>query len=304
MKKLLLLLFCFAVAVTSQAQLRNLFSKDKKSAVQDTAQVAPASSSQPQAENVKGKKEKKQKEEPQPKEKKVKEAKQKSPKVEVVREKKDWSKIDLSKRPADHFMVQTGFQSWVNTNDSISTSGLGRFFNFYGMYDKPSKANPHYSTAFGLGITTDNMYFGSSNVINIKGGSAVGFGSNGTNYYKKMKLATVYVEIPVELRYYSNPENPNKSWKFAVGLKGGILLKAYSKGKNYVDNTGGSLYGNSYVVKEKNNAYFNSFDGRGSFRVGYGIFSLYTDFQITPVFKTNYGPPVRNFTFGISISGL
>lgn len=291
MKKLLLLFICFAVAATSQAQLRNLFSKNKKQTVQDTTKVADTALNNKVVE-VKTKKANN-----------TKEVKQKPEKIKVVQEKKDWSKVDLSKRPADHFMFQTGFQVWANAADTISTAGLGRFFNFYGMIDKPSKTNPHFSTAYGLGITTDNMYFGSSNYVDIKG-SSVGFSNSGTNYFKKMKLTTIYATLPIELRYYSDPEHPNRSWKFAAGLKGGVLLKAYTKAKNYVNNNGASVYGNSYVVKEKNNQFFNGFDARGTLRVGYGLFSLYSDFQLTPVFKTNYGPSVHNFSIGISISGL
>lgn len=296
MKKLLLLLICFVIVVTSQAQLRNLFLKNKKHTVQDTTQVADTTttaSSHKTAVEVKSKKTYS-----------VKEVKQRPEKIKIVQEKKDWSKVDLSKRPADHFMVQTGFQAWTNVTDTINTVGLGRFFNFYAMFDKPSKTDPHFSTAYGLGITTDNMYFGNTNYVNLKGGSSVGFLNNGTNYFKKMKLTTIYLEAPVELRYFSNPEHPNKSWKFAVGAKAGVLLKAYTKAKDYVDNSGRSLYGTSYVVKERNNMFFNGLDARGLIRVGYGLFSIYSDFQLTPVFKSSYGPAVHNLSIGITISGL
>lgn len=301
MKKLLLLLICFTVVATSQAQLRNLFLKNKKHTTQDSTQVADTVAVAHKTAEIKEVKSKKQ---PKPAAS-VKETKQKVQKIKIAPEKKDWSKVDLTKRPADHFMFQTGFQTWANAADTINTVGLGRFFNFYAMFDKPSKTDPHFSTAYGLGITTDNMYFGSTNYVNIKGsGSSVGFVNSSTNYFKKMKLTTIYLEAPVELRYYSNPEKPNKSWKFAVGAKAGVLLKAYTKGKDYVDNTGRSLYGTSYVVKERNNIFFNGLDARGTVRVGYGIFSLYSDFQLTPVFKSSYGPAVHNFSIGITISGL
>jgi hypothetical protein len=290
---------CFTVVVSSQAQQRKLSSKNKKQSVRETAQAATQVADTVVASRKSAKTKNKRNETANKKERP-----QKIEKIKIPKEKKDWSKVDLSKRPADHFMLQTGFQTWVNTTDSINTSGLGRFLNVYVMLDKPSKTNPHFSTAYGLGITTDNMYFGNSNYVNIKGGSSVAFGSSGSNSYKKMKLSTLYVQIPVELRYYSNPANPNKSWKFAIGAKGGLLLKAYTKSKNYLDNNGRSVYGPSYVMKEKNNEYFNSLDARGTVRIGYGIFSLYSDFQLTPIFKPSSGPGVHNFNFGIAISGL
>jgi hypothetical protein len=57
------------------------------------------------------------------------------------------------------------------------------------------------------------------------------------------KIATVYVQLPTELRYYSNPANPNKSWKAAVGVKLGTLLKGYTKSKNYLRVDGSTVYG-------------------------------------------------------------
>jgi hypothetical protein len=38
--------------------------------------------------------------------------------------KTDWSKIDLSNRANDHFMIQYGYDGWVNTPDSINPQGF------------------------------------------------------------------------------------------------------------------------------------------------------------------------------------
>ena len=50
-----------------------------------------------------------------------------TPAVPVV--KKDWSKVDLSTRPADHFMIQYGSDSWTGRPDSVRTGGFSRHFN-------------------------------------------------------------------------------------------------------------------------------------------------------------------------------
>ena len=53
--------------------------------------------------------------------------------------------IDLSSRPADHLIIQTGADFWVGGPDSVKTSGTGRHFNIYFMMDKPFRTNNKFS---------------------------------------------------------------------------------------------------------------------------------------------------------------
>lgn len=219
--------------------------------------------------------------------------------------KKDWSAVDLSKRPADHLMIQFGYDMWTGKPDSINTIGFSRHFNFYGMWDKPFKTNKHYSLAYGAGFSTSNIYFGSTNFVNLKAtGSSLPFVNYGTNHFNKHKLTTVYFEVPVEVRYYSDPENPQHSWKFAAGAKVGLLWKSYTKSKNYVNQNGASIYGPAYIVKEQNKSYINPFDAKLTARVGYSNFSLHGEFQLTSVVKPTYGPDMHTVSIGLTISGL
>lgn len=219
--------------------------------------------------------------------------------------KTDWSKVDLSKRPADHLMIQFGSDMWTGKPDSINTIGLSRHFNIYGMIDKPFKSNKHYSVAFGAGFSSSNIYFGSTSFVNLKAtGSSLPFVNSGTNHFQKHKLTTVYFEAPVEIRYYSDPENPQRSWKFAAGAKLGLLWKSYTKSKNYVNQNGASIYGPTYIVKEQNKSYISPFDAKITARVGYSNFSLHGEFQLTSVVKPTYGPDMHTVSIGLTISGL
>ena len=62
-------------------------------------------------------------------------------------------KIDLSKRTADHFMIQYGKDNWSGTPDSINVLGKSRHFNFYLMVDKPFRNSPNFSVAYGVGLS-------------------------------------------------------------------------------------------------------------------------------------------------------
>lgn len=223
-----------------------------------------------------------------------------------VMPKKDWSKIDLSSRAADHFMIQYGSDSWTNRPDSVRTgSGFSRHFNMYVMLDKPFKSNAKFSVAFGLGIGSSHIFFNNMKV-DIKANAArLPFTrADSTDHFKKYKVTNVYAEVPVELRYYSNPENPNKSWKAALGVKVGTLLKTYTKGKNLVTKNGFSVYGPTYIQKESEKRFFNGTMLALTGRVGYGFISLDAGYQINGVLKDGAGPVMNKFSFGITISGL
>ncbi|HQS25216.1 MAG TPA: outer membrane beta-barrel protein [Sediminibacterium sp.] len=220
--------------------------------------------------------------------------------------KKDWSKIDLSGRSKDHFMIQYGVDTWTGRPDSVRTgNGFSRHFNFYVMFDKPFKNNKRMSLAYGAGIGSSNIFFDNVNVdIKSNAGRLPFTIADSLNHFDKFKVTNIFLEIPVELRYYTNPENPAKSWKFAIGAKIGTLLRTHTKGKNLVDKNGQTVYGNSFVQKEVTKKYFNGTPIALTGRIGYGIIGLQGSYQITSVLKEGVGPSMNRFTIGISISGL
>lgn len=214
-------------------------------------------------------------------------------------------KLDLSNRAADHFMIQYGADSWTNRPDSIRTGGFSRHFNIYFMFDKPFKTNPKFSIAYGIGIGSSNMFF-KNTYVDVKANSTrLPFTNvDSANHFSKFKVTNIYAELPVELRYFSNPENPGKSWKAALGVKVGTLLKTYSKGKNLVTKSGASVYGNSYIVKESSKRFFNGTMLAVTGRIGYGIISLDAGYQFNGVLKDGAGPSMNKFSLGITFSGL
>lgn len=213
--------------------------------------------------------------------------------------------IDLSNRASDHFMIQYGADSWTGRPDSVRTGGFSRHFNFYFMIDKPFKTNPKFSVAFGAGLGSSNMFFNNTKVDIKSPGARLPFTHvDSTDHFKKYKVTTIYAEIPVELRYYSNPVDPNKSWKVALGVKVGTLLKAYTKGKDYVNKSGASIYGPTYIAKESSKKFFNGTMLALTGRVGYGFISLDAGYQFNGVLKDGVGPAMNKFSLGVTFSGL
>ncbi len=217
--------------------------------------------------------------------------------------KKDWSKVNISNRPNDHFMIQLGYNGWAGKPDSIMTKGLSRTLNVYFMLDFPFKTNPRLSIGIGAGGSGSSMFF-ENTIIGIAGaGTRLDFRNvSDTNQFKKYKLANFYVEAPIELRYSSNPEFNGKSMKFAIGGKIGTMLNAHTKGKN-LQNKGGSTI-NAYTVKESSKRFFNSTRLAATARVGYGVFGLFGTYQINAFIKEGAGPDIRPYVIGLSLSGL
>ena len=209
---------------------------------------------------------------------------------------------NLANRANDHLVFQLGYTGWAGIPDTINTKGLSKSINIYLMYDFPFKNNPKLSMAFGPGLGSDHILFSKTGVGIKDQTSTIAFKDlSDTNHFKKTKLATVFLEAPIEFRYSANPET-GKGLKLAFGVKVGTLLNAHTRNSDYENKSGNTL--NNYVMKESSKRFFNKQRLSGMVRVGYGHVSLYGSYQFTPVFRDGVGPVVRPFSIGFTLSGL
>jgi Outer membrane protein beta-barrel domain len=213
--------------------------------------------------------------------------------------------FDLGNRAADHFMVQFALNSWQGAPDSISShiSGLQRSANVYIMLDKPFKGNPRFSIAAGIGVGTGNIYF-KKMIVDIGSNNPVlPFRAvDSSDNYKKFKLSTAFLEVPLEFRFTADPSSPNKTFKAAVGLKIGTMLNAHTKGKG-LRRADGSVI-NAKTVKESTKSYFNTTRLAATARVGYGNFSLFGAYSLTGLFKDGVAADIKGLQVGLTFSGL
>jgi hypothetical protein len=159
------------------------------------------------------------------------------------------------------------------------------------------------SVAFGAGVGTSNMFFEKTS-LDLKATSATLpiKRVDSVQHFKKYKLTTAYLEAPVELRFSSDPLNSNKSVKVAVGVKVGTIINAHTKGKTLQDKNDNEI--NSYIAKESSKRFFNTTRLAGTLRIGYGIFSIHGQYNITTLLKDGAGPEIRPYSIGLSVSGL
>ena len=214
-------------------------------------------------------------------------------------------KSALSDKPSDHFMIQLANNYWVGAADSVSSriKSFNRSANVYVMYDKKFRTNPKFSIGIGVGVGTANMYFNKMNVNITNSKSILPFIRTDTgNNFKKYKLTTAFLEIPLELRFCSKPDNPNKAIKAAVGVKVGTLINVHTKAKGLRNAGGASIAG--YTEKESSKGYFNGTRISLTGRVGYGLYSLFGSYGLTNLFKDGVAPVTNTLQIGIAISGL
>lgn len=214
-------------------------------------------------------------------------------------------KLNSPAKANDHFMVQFSSDNWLDAPDSIQskTKSISRGVNVYVMYDKSFKENPKFSIAFGIGIGTSNIYFDKM-TVNINGSTPqLSFNNLDTSFrFNKFKVSTAYAEIPLEFRYFSNPNNPNKSFKVALGAKIGTLINAHTKGKTLLNASGTTI--NQFTQKVTAKGYFNTTRIAATARVGYGNFSVFGSYNLTTMFKDNVAANIKLLQLGICFSGL
>lgn len=216
--------------------------------------------------------------------------------------KKPKKKYNLSNRANDHFLLQLGYTKWLDAPDSIQTRGFSRSMNAYFMLDIPFKATQRLSAAAGLGVGSDHIFLDNEAVADVRGKTTTMrfYGIDTvSNTIKKSKVATAYLEVPVELRYVTKPDQSDKSFKAALGLKVGTMIKGGTRTR-LTDPTSAP----NYLLKQSSKNYFNTTRIVGTARIGYGHFTLFGTYQFTGLLKTGAGPQLKPFTVGLSFGGL
>jgi Outer membrane protein beta-barrel domain len=223
-----------------------------------------------------------------------------------AQDKKNSSPTAIVNRAGDHVMLQFGSDIWTGAPDSILNhkKGISRSANVYIMTNKVFKNNRRFSVAFGLGIGTGNMYFEKYKIDIISQTAKLPFVSlDSADHFKKYKLTTAYVDVPLELRFTSRPEKESKSFKAAIGIKVGSLISAHTKGKTLQGKYGATI--NNYIEKQSDKQFFNTTRLLATGRVGYGNFSIFATYQvINSMLKDGVGPSIKPLQVGICLSGL
>lgn len=218
------------------------------------------------------------------------------------------------------FMVEFGFNRLTRPPQDLKYGFWGsRTLNLYYHYDQrigQSKFSVHPGVGFGLERfkpLSFNQTFPDTvirlrgaTLIRQPGGNTVLVNSgrllfnDTTRAASKSMFIINYIDLPVELRFTANPNDPAKSFKASLGGRVGVLLNAHTKLKYTEDGEKKQL---------KNRQDFNLSEVRYSAfaRIGVGNAYLTFYYNFNDLFKANRGPggtPTSSYTITLSLASF
>ncbi len=116
----------------------------------------------------------------------------------------------------------------------------------------------------------------------------------------RSQLVNNYIEMPLELRYDTNPEDIARSFNISFGGRVGYLYDSFAK-VDYRENS------ENKSNKDKQMHGMNPIRYGLYTRFGLGGFSLFGYFNMSPMYEKDKGPEkttMTSMTFGISINGF
>lgn len=209
------------------------------------------------------------------------------------------------------FVVELGVNRGLNAPTRFDLGFWGsRTLNFYYQYDLRILKSKFFLVP-GIGFSFERYKFRNgrtpgyentnSNEISMLTATEAGYPAS----LKKSMLITNYLEVPVELKYMTRPEDPGRSFKISVGARVGYMYDALTKVKYSEDGE---------MKKIKNNQTYNltRFRYALSAKVGIGNISLFTYYNMTPLFEAKKGPKnddgtntdINTLTIGFSLSSF
>ena len=195
----------------------------------------------------------------------------------------------------DRFLVDIFHDDWLHNSETLKTKWFSTGASWLYMYDSPFE-NSKFGFAIGAGISAHNVSHNSFiSVVNDSTGtySTIDTYHDSLNI-KRHKLSTNYFDLPIELRFRSNPDKKGNQFKISIGARVGYRFNIHSKTKNDIT---------------KNKAYYFPHISKWRYgihaRVGYQRWALFGYYQVSSLFEEGTADITINpISFGISYSLL
>jgi len=179
---------------------------------------------------------------------------------------------------------------WQDIPNTIDPGTINPGVNIFGSYNYNfGESNVSFSPGIGLGV--HNLY--SDSWLRVNNDSAYFEVIPDTLSYKRSKLTTTYLDIPIELRFKSKSE-----FRIAVGFKFGFLIKAHTKykGDNYIEGTTDQV-----IIKQAKFNFVESNRYGFTGRIGYKWLNVWGYYQLSTLFENGKGPAMYPISVGITV---
>lgn len=193
----------------------------------------------------------------------------------------------------DQFVLDLNYDTFLNKPSDVKFKWYGHGVNIQFFYDKPLLKSNQLSLAIGAGFSTQNYY---TNAQVRQDPSRTEDYSAWTKVpdsisYKRNKISSNWIEIPLEFRYRSKEDSKGYSWKFALGGKVGYLIDTHDK----IRHSNGDKY-KTYIFPNNNEWRYGVLT-----RIGYGKINLTAFYSLSPWFKEGKGREMNQLSIGISV---
>ncbi len=194
-------------------------------------------------------------------------------------------------RRADNLVVDFNLDNWMDAPNDVKVRTYSLGFNAYLMHDIQF-GNSNFSFAIGGGVSSHNVHSNGEfiNLIDsIQGTTYTNLKSFAPTYnYKKNKLSTNYIDVPLELRFKS--KGTANVFRMAVGFKAGYLVNIHSKTRDDDGLRKGFIFDNALE-------YRYGITGR----IGFGKLNLTGYYALTPLFQEGKGVELTPYSIGLSV---
>lgn len=187
--------------------------------------------------------------------------------------------------------VPTGYEFLdLKYNKSINVS-----FNF--LEQKIPIWRRHINIVTGLGWDISNYRF-TGNYRLIPDSNYISGVKDSTVTYKKNKLTTSYLNVPLLLQFDTNPFGKGKrTVHLSAGIVGSLRIGSHTKQVFDIGNT-------EYKPKTRDSFDLNTWRYSAMLRFGIGKIDLYASYAMNGLFKKNQGPELYPFTIGITLASF
>jgi hypothetical protein len=200
------------------------------------------------------------------------------------------------------FLMEFGFNRALNAPDTFNITFLGsRSLNLYYQHEiKIPILKGKFSFHPGIGLGMERFKLKDNNTLAYDAEGNLQLQAIDGISLNKSQLITNYLDAPIELRFSTNPYDPGRSFKMAVGFRAGVLLKAHTKIKYEEE-------GDKIKIKDSQPWNVNNFRYGLYGRIGVGNFTFFGYSNMTSYFKKGeglQGKDMNTLTIGVSLAGF
>lgn len=197
------------------------------------------------------------------------------------------------KRQGDQIILNIVSSAWTKLPKNVELKPINLSIEAYSMTPLIGKRT-NVSLAMGFGVSTANYNINAAPGLDSLKNTILNQLSDSISY-KKNKISVTYWDVPLELRFRTTPNEKGRSFKVVAGFKFGVMLSNHRKYK------GDNGFNKEIKIKEYNIDHIAKYHYGPFFRMGYGKFTLYGSYMLTPLFEDKKGPEITPFTVGLSL---